>query len=93
MKPLRRNSLKTTMDVPKLIGSNLRIKAKDGRVLDGVLTVVDHFGNLLLTNVKETSVDMLNASLSHSRELGLVSVPVDQIETLMVEKKQLDRIA
>lgn len=81
------------MEIPKLIGSNLRVKAKDGRVLDGVLTVVDHFGNLLLTNVKETSVDKLNASLSHSRELGLVSVPMDQITTLMIEKRLLDKIA
>lgn len=74
------------MEIPKLIGSKLRVKVTDGRVLDGVLSVVDHFGNLLMTNVIEISIDKLNASQFHSRELGLVSVPLGQIKSLMVEK-------
>ncbi|WPK24683.1 hypothetical protein PUMCH_001966 [Australozyma saopauloensis] len=80
------------MKVEKLIGANLRVKVDDGRVLDGVLSVIDPFGNLLLANVYETSVDKLNESLFHTRELGLVSVPRNVIKTLMVDKKQYGRI-
>lgn len=80
------------MEIPNLIGSTLQIKVLDGRVLSGVLSVVDHFGNLLLVNVMETSIDPLNSALTHSRDLGLVSVPKDQIKSLLIEKKQLRNI-
>lgn len=77
------------MDPQKYIGSSLRIKTVDGRLLDGVLTVIDPFGNLLLSNVKETSQDRLNTSKLRERELGLVSVPRDRIISVMQDKKQV----
>lgn len=77
------------MDPGKYIGTNLRIKTADGRLLDGVLTVIDPFGNLLLSNVKEMSQDRLNVDRIKERELGLVSVPRETIVTVMQDKKQL----
>lgn len=75
------------MEVQKYIGTTLRIKARDGRLLDGVLTVVDPFGNLLLSNVFETSVDKLNPALTHTRSLGLVSVPREQVQRVLLDAK------
>lgn len=71
----------------KFIGVQLRLKLEDLRVLDGVLTVVDQFGNLLLANVFETSQDRLNPENLHKRELGLVSVPRDTIINVLVDSK------
>lgn len=78
------------MDAQEYIGTNLRIQTVDGRQLDGVLTVVDPFGNMLLSNVFETSQDKLDTTQSHTRELGLVSVPRKQVEAVLMDKKQAD---
>lgn len=78
-----------TMDPQRYIGTSLRIKTADGRLLDGVLTVIDPFGNLLLSNVKEMSQDRLNVNRVKERELGLVSVPREEIAIVMQDKKQL----
>lgn len=78
-----------SMDISTLIGSNLRISVTDGRVVDGILSAVDCFGNMLLSNVVETSVDKLNSSKFHSRELGLVSVPRQEMKTIKMLKRQL----
>lgn len=79
----------SSMDPQKYIGSNLRIKTADGRLLDGILTVIDPFGNLLLSNVKEMSQDRLNVNNVKERELGLVSVPREEIVVVMQDKKQV----
>lgn len=76
------------MDPQKYIGSSLRIKMVDGRLLDGILTVIDPFGNLLLSNVWESSQDKLNLTQVRRRELGLVSVPRQRIVAVMQDKKQ-----
>lgn len=76
------------MDVKAYIGANLRVEIVDGRLLDGTLTVVDPFGNLLLSNVWETSQDKLNDSLLRRRELGLVSVPRPQVVRVLIEERQ-----
>lgn len=60
----------------------------DGRLLDGVLTVVDSFGNLLLSNAKESSQDKLNLAKIRQRELGLVSVPKNRIVKILQDKRQ-----
>lgn len=73
--------------VQQYIGSTLRIKTADGRQLDGVLTVVDPFGNLLLSNVFETAPGKLNSEL-HTRELGLVSVPRNEVKSVLMDAKQ-----
>lgn len=75
------------MKPEKFIGAQLRLKLTDLRVLDGVLTVVDPFGNLLLTNVFEISEDRLDPKNLHKRELGLVSVPGDTITNILVDRK------
>lgn len=75
------------MKPEKFIGAQLRLKLTDLRILDGVLTVVDPFGNLLLTNVFEISEDRLNPTNLHKRELGLVSVPRDTIKTVLVDRR------
>lgn len=56
-----------------LIGTNVKIALKDNRVLDGVITVVDPFGNILLSNVWESSNDKIDPETLHTRELGLKS--------------------
>lgn len=71
----------------KLIGCSLRINLKDQRQLDGVMTVIDPFGNILLSNTWETSVDKLNGVEQHKRELGLVSVPRESVSNILVDKK------
>ncbi|CUM53446.1 uncharacterized protein AC631_00500 [Debaryomyces fabryi] len=71
----------------KFIGTQLRLKLTDLRVLDGVLTVVDPFGNLLLSNVFELSEDRLDRTNLHKRELGLVSVPRDTITNVLVDRR------
>lgn len=71
----------------KFIGTKLFLKIKDGRSLQGILAVIDPFGNLLMNNVVETSKDKLNNQESHDRELGLVSIPKDEIVQAVMEKK------
>ncbi|EGV64869.1 hypothetical protein CANTEDRAFT_104213 [Yamadazyma tenuis ATCC 10573] len=70
----------TTIAPEKFIGSSLRVELSDNRVLDGVLTVVDPFGNLLMSNVYETNK-------SNRREVGLVSVPRATISKLYIDKR------
>lgn len=69
------------------IGTNMRVLLCDGRQLDGVLTIVDPFGNLLLLSTWETSRDRLNGNLKRRRELGLVSVPRPQVERVAIDVK------
>ncbi|GBL50154.1 hypothetical protein CAJCM15448_24280 [Candidozyma auris] len=78
------------MDLPiqKYIGSAMRIKMVDDRVVDGVLTVVDPFGNLLLTNSYENSRDKIKTTSIKRREVGLVSIPRDRIVKVMVDERQ-----
>lgn len=76
-----------TMEVEKYIGTSLRIELVDGRQLDGILTVVDPFGNMLLSNVWETSEDKLDSALLRKRELGLVSVPRPQVLKVLIESR------
>lgn len=71
----------------KFIGANLHVKLSDSRILEGILTVIDPFGNLLLSNVYETSIDKLNDKQLHVREIGLVSVPRESIESIKTDKK------
>lgn len=71
----------------KFIGAQIRLKLTDLRILDGVLTVVDPFGNILLSNVFELSEDRLDRTNLHKRELGLVSVPRDTIANVLVDRK------
>ncbi|KAL6451204.1 MAK31 N-alpha-acetyltransferase 38 [Candida maltosa Xu316] len=69
------------------IGANLHVKLTDSRLLEGILTVIDPFGNLLLSNVYETSIDRINKEELHVRDIGLVSVPRERIESIKVDKK------
>lgn len=71
----------------KFIGANMHVKLTDSRLLEGTLTVVDPFGNLLLSNVYETSIDRLDSQQLHVREIGLVSVPRERIVNIKVDKK------
>lgn len=79
------------MSVEEYIGTTLYVDLVDGRKLDGVLTVIDPFGNLLISNTWETSVDRLNSSLERRRELGLVSVPKAQIGKLWLMPEQVPK--
>lgn len=69
----------------KFIGTQFRVELKDERVLDGVLTVVDPFGNLLMSNVYEDSKD-------NRRELGLVSIPRESIEKIVMDVKAFKKL-
>lgn len=71
----------------RFIGSTVIIDLKDQRLLEGVLTVIDPFGNLLLSNAYETSEDRLNHANKHTRELGSVSVRRSTIARVRVDSK------
>lgn len=77
----------SAIEPSKFIGTKLFLRVKYGRRLQGILTVIDPFGNLLMNNVVETSKDRLNNQETHERELGLVSVPRDEIVQVLMEKK------
>lgn len=64
----------------KFIGACLKILLNDSRTLEGVLTVMDPFGNLLMSNVYETNQD-------NYREIGLVSVPRESIAKVYITKR------
>lgn len=71
-----------------IIGSELKIKIKDQRELVGVLLALDNKPNLLINNVIEYSIqrDKLN-----KRDLGLVSVPFDSIDTVSINNSDLEK--
>ncbi|KAK6464539.1 hypothetical protein DFJ63DRAFT_334100 [Scheffersomyces coipomensis] len=71
---------------------SLKINLKDSRSLTGILTVIDPFGNLLLSNTYETSIDKLNPNNLHSREIGLVSIPKDTMKSITVDKDTYKKI-
>lgn len=68
------------------IGASIKVLLCNSRILSGILTVIDPFGNLLLSEVIETSQDLLDNS-EHTRELGLVSVPRLSVKKIVVNKK------
>lgn len=73
----------------RLIGSQLKITLNDSRILDGVLTAIDPFGNLLLSNTYEFSNNLHQQSLENyrKRELGLVSVPRERLLKIFIDRK------
>lgn len=75
------------IDPQRFIGCTVSIDLTDERLLEGVLTVIDPFGNLLLSNTYETSRDKLNDANKHTRELGLVSVRRSTIAKVRVDSK------
>lgn len=76
----------------KLIDCQLRIRLKDSREYEGVLTVIDPFGNMLLSKVYEISVDRLNKKNNHKREIGMVSIPKTSVESIRVSKQTFEGI-
>lgn len=78
------------MDVQKFLGTKLHINLLDGRLVEGMLVVVDPFGNLLLSDVFENSQDKLHPGRLHRRELGLVSVPREQVKNILLDERQAD---
>lgn len=74
-------------DIPpeNFIGAQLKIHLNDKRTLEGVLTVMDPFGNLLMSNVYETNQN-------NFREIGLVSVPRESISNVYMTKKAYERL-
>lgn len=80
-------SASATISPSRFIGANLHVKVNDSRLFEGVLTVIDPFGNLLLSNVYETSIDRLNNKNLHVREIGLVSIPRETIVSIKVDSK------
>lgn len=76
----------------KFIGSNLQVELKDGRMLRGVLIVIDPFGNLLLSNVIEKLKDKLNELKMRERDIGLVSVPRDTLVKIEMTEKEYSTI-
>lgn len=76
----------TDVTPQRFIGSQFRVKLEDSRALTGILTVVDPFGNLLLSEVVEDSDDLID-NTPHRRELGIVSVPRSTIVSIEMEAK------
>lgn len=63
------NELTSTVPCEKYIGANFHVSVTDSRILEGILTVIDPFGNLLLSNVYETSTDKFDKTKLHVREI------------------------
>lgn len=80
------------MKTENYIGTNLRIVLNDKRTLEGILTVIDPFGNILLSNAFETSTDKLNPEKTHTRELGLASIPRTSVDRIWMDKKTYSAI-
>lgn len=80
------------MTPDKYIGATLQVDLDDNRVLEGVLTVIDPFGNLLISNTYESSVDRLDPKKLHRRELGLVSIPRKTIRTIKMDRRTHEAI-
>lgn len=76
----------------KYLGIRMRVRLKDSRILDGKLSVVDPFGNLLLSDTHEHSRHILDGSMPHVREVGLVSIPRDQVTSVGVDGKTHERL-
>lgn len=64
----------------KYIGAHFTIDLKDKRIVDGVLTAVDPFGNILLSNAFESNE-------KSRRDIGLVSVPRSTIDKISINEK------
>lgn len=82
----------TSITPEKFIGSNLHITLNDSRVIDGILTVIDAFGNILLTNGHEYSRDRLNPDNVHKRLIGLISVPRTSVAKITIEERSYKHI-
>lgn len=76
----------STIAPSTFIGAQIKVLLGNSRILTGILTVIDPFGNLLISEVIETSQDLLDNS-EHTRELGLVSVPRLSVKRIVVNKK------
>ncbi|CUM64014.1 uncharacterized protein PRCAT00001602001 [Priceomyces carsonii] len=77
----------STIECEKFIGINIKVKLNDKRILDGVVTVIDPFGNILLSNTWESTADKIAPEKMHRRELGLVSVPRHAFSNILVPRK------
>ena len=86
------NESNSTVPCEKYIGANFHVTVVDSRILEGILTVIDPFGNLLLSNVYETSIDKFDKTKLHVRELGLVSVPRETIVNIKVDSRTYNNI-
>lgn len=71
-----------------IIGSELKIKAKDQREFVGILLALDNKPNLLMNNVIEYSIQQ---GKLNKRDLGLVSVPFDSIDTVNIKTTDLEK--
>lgn len=80
-------ALHIAVSCEKYIGANFHVTITDTRILEGILTAIDPFGNLLLSNVYETSKDKFDKTKLHVREIGLVSVPRETIVCIKVDAK------
>ncbi|KAK6202779.1 uncharacterized protein RJT21DRAFT_118855, partial [Scheffersomyces amazonensis] len=76
----------------RYVGHQLRVILKDTRILDGVLISIDPYGNLLLGNTFETSTDKLNPDNLHTRDIGLVSIPKDTMNSIRTDKQTYKKI-
>lgn len=79
-----------------LIGSQLTITLNtkpEHRELTGVLLALDNKPNLLLQNVIEVTKQTADAKEQNRRDLGLVSVPANTIESVRVVTSELEKIA
>lgn len=77
-----------SLEAVDFIGSELKITLNDGRILQGVLLALDSKPNLLINNCSETSIQRGH---TNCRDLGLVSVPNDTIQSVEMKGEELDK--
>ncbi|EDK45655.1 hypothetical protein PVL30_004657 [Lodderomyces elongisporus] len=82
----------TGLSPESLISAQMHVTITDCRNFDGILTAIDPFGNLLLSETYEISKDKFDDSKVHQRKIGLVSIPRSTIKSIKVDKRTHERI-
>lgn len=80
-----------TVQPRMFLGALLKVFLKNERVLDGILTVIDPFGNLLLGDVTETTNDVVDGEL-HRRKIGLVSIKRSSVARVMMTNNDFRKL-
>lgn len=88
----KRKRKMTGLSPENLISAQMHVTITDCRNFDGILTAIDPFGNLLLSETYEISKDKFDDSKVHQRKIRLVSIPRSTIKSIKVDKRTHERI-
>jgi small nuclear ribonucleoprotein (snRNP)-like protein len=79
------------LELKKLLGSNIRIRISDGRLIEGEFQCVDKHMNFIIGNATEyhnhTDDNTALSKSSSSRALGMSVIPGNHVIKVMQENK------